>query len=170
MSFYQLTKDRYSLRKFSDKPVEETVLNQILETGRTAPSAKNLQPHRIVVIQSPEALTALRGLTRNAFNAPVVLLLCGVPAEGWVNPFNQRNSTEMDVSIVTTQIMLQATELGLGTTWACWFDTEAVKSLLDLPAGWEPYVLLPLGYPAEDAKPSGQHELRKPLSETVIHK
>ena len=168
MTFYQLTKERYSLRKFSDRPVEEEILQQILEAGRTAPSAKNLQPHRIAVVQSAEALAKLRGFNRNAFNAPVVLLVCGVREEGWVNPFNGRNSTEMDASIVATQMMLQATELGLGTTWACWFDTEAIKSVLDLPSGWEPFLMLPLGYPAEDAKPSSSHSSRKALDETVI--
>jgi len=168
MKFYQLTQERYSLRKFADRPVEESALQQILEAGRTAPSAKNLQPQRIVVIQSQEALEKIRKFTRNVFNAPVVLLVCGVLEEGWVNPFNGRNSTEMDASIVATQMMLQATELGLGTTWACWFDTEALKPLLNLPQGWEPFLLLPLGYPATEAKPSASHAQRKELSETVI--
>lgn len=168
MNFYQLTQERYSLRKFADRPVEEDVLQQILEAGRTAPSAKNLQPHRIVVIQSPAGLEKIRGFTRNAFNAPLVLLVCGILEQGWVNPFNGHNSTEMDASIVATQMMLQATELGLGTTWACWFDTEAVKTLLDLPQGWQPFLMMPLGYPATDAKPSASHTQRKELSEMVI--
>ena len=118
-------------------------------------------------MKSGEAIEKIRGITRCAFNAPVVLLICGDTGEGWVNPFNDRNSTEMDCSIVTTQMMLQAQELGLGSTWVCWFDTEAVKKAFGLPAGIEPFALLPLGYPAADCTPSPMHSSRKSQEETV---
>ena len=167
MRFLELARARYSVRKFAETPVEEEKLETVLQAGACAPTAKNMQPQRIFVLKSGEAVEKIRGITRCAFNAPVVLLICGDTGAGWVNPFNGRNSTEMDCSIVTTQMMLQAQELGLGTTWVCWFDTEAVKKAFDLPAEIEPFALLPMGYPAADCLPSPMHASRKSQEETV---
>ena len=168
MDFYELSRARYSVRKYSDKPVEEEVLRKVLEAGATAPTAKNLQPQRIYVLKSPEAIEKIRGITRCAFDAPVVLMVCSDTAEAWVNPFNNRSSAEMDCSIVATQMMLQAQELGLGTCWVCWFDTELTKKTFQIPENQEVYALLPLGYPAEASKPSAMHDSRKALEETVV--
>lgn len=167
MNFYELAKNRFSVRKFSSDSVEEEKLNQILEVGRIAPTAHNNQPQRIYVLKSEEALEKINGITQFAFHAPVVLLICGNVEEGWVNPFNGRNATEMDISIVTTQMMLQAAELGLGSTWVCHFDIHKVKEVFQLPEGIEPFSLLPIGYAAENVVPSRLHESRKDLSETV---
>ncbi|MEA5040572.1 MAG: nitroreductase family protein [Clostridiaceae bacterium] len=167
MDFYKLCRARYSVRKFAETPVEEAQLLRILETGASAPTAKNLQPQRIYVLKSREAMDMLRGITRCAFNAPMALLVCADVREAWVNPFNGRSSAEMDASIVASQMMLQAAELGLGSTWCCWVDFAKIKEAFQLPEEVEPYCLLPLGYPAHDCIPSGQHTVRKPLAETV---
>ena len=168
MEFFDLIRDRYSVRKYADKPVEQEKLNKILAAGAAAPTAKNLQPQRIYVLESKEAIEKIRGITRCAFNAPVVLMVCGNKEEAWVNPFNNRSSAEMDCSIVTTQMMLQAQELGLGTCWVCWFDTALTKETFGIPENEEVFALLPLGYPAEVSKPSFMHESRKALEETVV--
>lgn len=168
MNFLELTKARYSVRKYADKPVEQEKLEQILAAGATAPTAKNQQPQRIYVLESKEAIETIRGITRCAFNAPVVLLVCGDKEQAWTNPFNDRNSAEMDCSIVTTQMMLQAQELGLGTCWVCWFDTALTKQTFNIPENEEVFALLPLGYPAESSKPSSMHDSRKALEETVV--
>ena len=168
MEFFDLIRDRYSVRKYADKPVEQEKLNKILAAGAAAPTAKNLQPQCIYVLESQEAIEKIRGITRCAFNASVVLMVCGNKEEAWVNPFNNRSSAEMDCSIVTTQMMLQAQELGLGTCWVCWFDTEETKKAFGIPENQEVFALLPLGYPAEESKPSAMHDSRKPLEETVV--
>lgn len=168
MEFNQLVHDRYSVRKYADRPVEEDRLQAVLAAGASAPTAKNQQPQRIYVLESPEALAKIRAITRCAFNAPAVLLICGDRQAAWTNPFNDRNSAEMDCSIVTTQMMLQAAALGLGTCWVCWFDTEEVRRAFAIPEEQEVFALLPLGYPAEDSHPSGSHASRKPLEETVV--
>ncbi len=167
MDFTQLAAERYSCRRFSDRPVEQEKLAAILAAGRLAPTAKNTQPQRIYVLQSQDAIDRIRGLTRMAFNAPVVLLIGGHTPEGWVNPFTGKNNAEVDTAIVTTHMMLKAAELGLGTTWVGWFDCAAAHKLFDLPEDEDVYSLLPLGYPAEDASPSQNHGWRKPLTETV---
>ena len=117
MELLELLKARYSVRRFADKPVEEEKLQLVLEAGACAPTAKNQQPQHIYVLESAAALEKIRAITPCAFDAPVVLLICGDRQEGWTNPFNDRNATEMDCSIVTAQMMLEAQSLGLGTTW-----------------------------------------------------
>ena len=167
MKFSELAAQRYSVRRFDSRPVEQDVLDQILETGRLAPTAKNLQPQRIYVVRSEVLLAKLRAITAMTFDAPPVLILCADPSEAWVNPFNGRSSAEMDASIVAAHMMLQMQELGIGSTWVCWFDTEKVKQALALPESVEPYCLLPFGYPSAGCRPSRQHDQRKPLDQTV---
>ena len=167
MKFSELAALRYSVRRFDSRPVEQDVLDRILETGRLAPTAKNLQPQRIYVVRSKALLAKLRAITTMTFDAPQVLIICADPGEAWVNPFNGRSSAEMDASIVAAHMMLQMQELGIGSTWVCWFDPEKVKQALALPESVEPYCLLPFGYPSSDCRPSRQHDQRKPLDQTV---
>lgn len=168
MELLELAKARYSVRKFAEKPVEEEKLQKVLAAGACAPTAKNQQPQKIYVLESEDAVEKIRGITRCAFNAPVVLMVCGCKDQAWVNPFNDRSSAEMDCSIVTTQMMLQAQELGLGTCWVCWFDTKQTKEAFNIPENEEVFALLPLGYPAESSHPSSMHDSRKALEETVV--
>lgn len=169
MSFLELSQNRYSVRKFSDRPIEEEKLNQILEAGRLAPTAVNYQPQRIYVLKSKEALGKVRGVTKMTFDAPVVLFVCydkNVSAK--MNSFGDDHDLgEMDACIVTTAMMMEATELGIGTLWARGFCAKDLSDAFELPENIIPVCLLDLGYPAEDAKPSPMHEKRFPLSVTV---
>ena len=167
MDFTELVAQRYSVRKYAEQPVEPEKLQAVLEAGRLAPTAKNLQPQRIYVIQSPEALAKVREIVHCAFNAPTVLVCCGDVTRGWVNPHTQFNHTETDVAIVTCHMMLKATELGLGTLWVGLFDPQKVTDTFELPEQEIPFALLLVGYAAEDAVPAPAHSARKPLSETV---
>ena len=167
MKFSELAAQRYSVRRFDSRPVEQDVLDQILETGRLAPTAKNLQPQRIYVVRSEALLAKLRTITTMTFDAPQVLIICADPSAARATPFNGRSSAELDASIVAAHMMLQMQELGIGSTWVCWFDTEKVKQALALPESVEPYCLLPFGYPSAGCRPSRQHDQRKPLDQTV---
>lgn len=167
MNFTELAKERYSVRSFQQKPIEDEVLKQILEAGRLAPTAKNFQPYHVYVLKSEEARKKINDITNCAYHAPVVLMFCGVLDQAFVDPWNGHNGAEMDVSIVTTHMMLKAAELGVGSCWVCWYDSAKVKEAFQLPENEEPYCLLPLGYPAEDAAPSERHSLRKSLDEVV---
>ena len=75
MDFAKLAAERYSLRKFSDRPVEAEKLAAVLESGRNAPTAHNFQPQRILVLQSPEALEKVDGCTGAHFHPPVMCWL-----------------------------------------------------------------------------------------------
>ena len=168
MDFLKLCADRYSVRSFSDTPIPDEVLNQILEAGRLAPTAMNFQPQRIFVIRSEEALTKMRAV-KKCYGAGTVLMVCGDTEVACNRPKVDHSMAEMDCAIVTTQMMLAATALGVGSCWICAFDVPAMAKAFDLPENLTPVVLLALGYPAEDAQPSPRHFERYPLEETVTY-
>lgn len=171
MDFLSLCKERYSVRKFSSKKIEDDKLSKILEAGRLAPTAKNSQSHKIFVLKSAEALKKAYDATPMCYNAPLVLLVCYDTSISYKNTadtaYVNYDGGEVDASIVVTSMMYQATELGLGTLWARGFDAQKIIDAFDLPENLHVVCLLDIGYPAEDSKPSERHELRKPLSETV---
>lgn len=168
MDFEKLAQERYSVRKFSPKEVEREKLDRILQAGRLAPTACNNQPQRILVISSGEALEKVLKSTHHHFGAPVILLICYDKAVSAKRTYDGMDFGETDAGIVTTHMMLEAADLGLGTTWVGGFDPKVVRKELALPESYVPVALLPVGYPAEDAKPSPRHSERELLQKTVF--
>lgn len=169
MSFLKLAAERYSVRKFESTPIPPELLEQVLEAGRLAPTACNLQPQRIFVIRSGDALERVRRCTNSHFNAPVVLLICVDLASAWKRSFDGMNAGAIDASIVTTHMMMQAADCGLGTTCVCYFDPKKLAEELSLPVALSPVILLPIGYPSKDAAVHPNHYNRKDLTETVTY-
>ena len=171
MSFIELAKSRYSVRSFSDKPVEEEKLEEILEAGRIAPTAKNMHPEKIYVLRSEEAMNKAKELTRCTYGASTVLLVCYDEEIAWHS--NTRVgyiSGEMDASIVTTHMMLRAWELGIGSCWVGLFNDKEVSAAFSLPENIKPVALMPLGYPTEDCVPrEGMHLCPRPVEETIAY-
>ena len=166
MDFLKLCADRYSLRSFADTPISDEVLSQILEAGRLAPTAMNLQPQRIFVIRSQEALAKMRTV-KKCYGASTVLMICGDTDVACNKPIVDHSMAEMDCTIATTQMMLAAQSLGVGSCWICAFDVPAMAKVFDLPANLTPYILLALGYPSETAEPNPRHFQRQPLEDIV---
>ena len=168
MEFLELTKARYSCIKFLKKEVEIEKIKKILEAGKLAPTACNFQPQRILVITDSEKIEALKEATKFTFDAPVILLVCYDKNESWKRKQDGQDEGIIDASIVSTHMMLQITELGLGSTWVGSFNPSKAREILKVPENFKIVNLLPLGYPAEDALPSIKHEERKELQETVF--
>ena len=168
MKFIKLVEQRYSLRKFSDKPIEKEKLDLVLKAGQLAPTACNYQPQRILVIEN-EGLEILKRCTKFHFGARMVLLICYDNAISWKRSFDHKDSGDTDASIVSTHMMLQATEIGLGTTWVGLFDPDLIAKEFNLPNNIVPVVLMPLGYPSQDATQSPHHNKRKLIKETVFY-
>ena len=85
--FLELAEQRYSVRSYSDRPIEKVKMDRILRAGQVAPTAINRQPQRVFVLQSKEALEKVKKLTRYTFGAPVILLVCSPHGTCWVpNP------------------------------------------------------------------------------------
>ena len=166
--FMELAKKRFSVRQFADKPVPKDLLIKVLEAGNVAPTAKNLQPHRIHVLTKAEDIAKLDELSPCRYGAPVVLVFSYNTEEDWKHGEESgvRSGVE-DVSIVATHVMLRAAELGLGTTWVNRFRNSLLEKAL-LPANERSVLIMPIGFPAENAKPSRMHTTKKPLDKTVI--
>ena len=169
MQFKEVVKNRYSCKKFSDRKVEEEKLQAILEAGRLAPTAKNLQEQRIYVLQTERALNAVDKLTPCRYNAPTVLAVAYDTTNVFNYPGGKRNSGIEDATIVATHMLLAAADEGVDSCWINFFDPEQAAAALDLPEHEEILMLLDLGYAAEGAGPLANHGSRKPLDETVSY-
>lgn len=168
MTFAELAKARYSVRSFKDTPVEKEKLDAILAAGHAAPTARNFQPQKIYVIQSPEYREKLAGVCRFTFGAPVILAVGYDKERSWKNKLAPGyQSGETDAAIVCTHMMLQAWELGIGSCWVGWYDPQAVSRALDLPENVVLCSLLPIGYPADDAAPAVLHDQFRDLADVV---
>jgi nitroreductase len=164
MEFSELIETRYSVRAYRPDPVEDDKLHQVLEAARLAPTATNAQPFQLIVIHTAGRETELNRIYRGGWfvQAPLVICICGIPAQGWVRR-DGKNYTEVDVAIAMDHLILAATSLGLGTCWIGAFDPTSAREVLGLPDGVEPIAFTPLGYPADQPKP----KKRKALSELV---
>ena len=168
MNFLQLAKARYSLRKYSDKPVEPEKIDAIMAAASLAPTGCNNQPQRIYVIQSEDALAKARTLTPCTYKASTVLLFTYNKDEVFLYPGAEMvSSGAEDVSIVATHIMLEAADLGVGSCWVNFFEPAKAKELFNLPDNEVPVLLMPLGYPAEGIAPLENHMKKKALDQTV---
>lgn len=168
MDVMEAIERRRSVRSFDyEAPVTDEEVARILEAGRLAPSWKNDQPWRFVVVRSPElrekiAATLPEGNpARKAIaNAPVVIVLLGVPVEGEIHqgkPFYL-----VDCGIAGENMYLEIVELGLATVWVSLLDGAAVCRLLGAPADWECVGVFPIGrpLPGEYDKPKRPRKAR----------
>ena len=167
MEFTNVVKERYSCKKYNGQQISAEQLNAILEAGRLAPTAKNLQEQRIYVVQSAEGLAKIDKLTPCRYGAPTVLVVAFDKSNVFTYPDGKRNSGAEDASIVATHMMLAATNAGVDSCWLNFFDPDATAKALALPENEEVLMLLDLGYAADDFKPLPNHTARKPLAETV---
>ena len=165
MTFLELAKTRYSVRSFKDLPIEDEKLNLILEAGHVAPTACNYQPQKIYIAKSEDARKKLASVCPCTFDAPVILVVC------YDRNRNAKNKLmpgyafgETDAAIVCTHMMLEAAELGIGSCWVGWFNADQVSQILGLPENVTVSALLPIGYPADNAKPAPLHtQYRDPI-------
>ncbi len=167
-SFQELAETRRSVRAYKPDAVPEELVQQVLETGRLAPSACNKQPWRFIVVRSETTRRALgAAYAREWFwKAPVVIAVCILPKEAWVRSFDGKNYAMVDGALAMDHMQLAAAELGLGTCWIGAFDPAAAREILNLPDGVELVGMTPLGFP--DVEPNPRLRSRRPLGETVM--
>ena len=168
MSFSELAKARFSVRSYQSRPIEDETMERIIEAGRVAPTACNLQPQRIYVVKSEESRKKLASVCRFTFDAPTILVVCYDSDVCWKNKRMEGHpSGETDAAIVTTHMMLAAFEEGIGSCWVGVFNSEEVKSILGLPENLVVTALMPMGYPAPGATPTPFHSEIRPKEATV---
>lgn len=168
-NFLELASERFSVRNFKDKEIEQEDLDKILKAGYVAPTAHNLQPQRIMVINTPEGLEKLGLCTRCLYGAKAALLVCYDKEVSWKRKFDGKDSGENDASIVATHMMLEAASIGVGTTWVMYFKPDTLIQEFNIPSNYEPVALLVMGYPADDAKPIDMHSEFQPMDKLVFY-
>ena len=162
--FSNLIHERYSVRNYLPKQVETEKLLTILEAGRTAPTAANLQPVSVRVVQGNHDLAKLAE-SADIYNAPLALIVCVDHKSAWTRPFDGKQTTDIDATIITDHMMLQSTALGLGTVWICYFKPDLLKQAFDIPDNVEPVNILAIGY-ADGSNPP--EKIRKSMEEFAI--
>ena len=174
-TFMEIVRERRSVRKYEDRAVPPEILDEILEAARWAPSWANTQCWDIVVVADPQVKNALQeslppkgNPARGAIvQAPVVLAICGrLALSGYYKTLATTKFGDwflFDLGIATQNICLAAHNRGLGTVIVGLFDHDRAGEALNLPAGYEVPVLIPLGYPAK----RGTAPPRKTLAEFV---
>jgi len=167
MEFKEVVKNRYSCKKFSDRQVESEKLNAVLEAGRLAPTAKNLQEQRIYVVQAEQMLVKIDAVTPCRYGAPTVLVVAYDTNNVFTYPGGKRNSGAEDATIVATHMILAAADEGVDSCWINFFDPDKMARALELPENEEVLMLMDLGYAAEGTCALPNHTNRKRLEQTV---
>lgn len=166
MDVFEAMESRRSIRKYLTKDVEQDKIDKIIESARIAPSAANRQEWKFIVVKDQstrdQLVEACNGQSFVA-QAPVFIAACSTESER-VMPCGQYAYT-VDLSIALSFMILEATELGLGTCWLGAFDEAKVKSVLNIPEDIRLVGLTPVGYPDENPDPRP----RKSLDEIICH-
>jgi len=165
MDLYEAIRKRSSMRAYLDKPVEEDKLGRILEAGRLAPSARNRQEWKFIVVRDAKVRQQLAGASGQPFvgQAPVVIaavgltpndtMHCGIPTD------------PVDCAIALEHFALAATAEGLGCCWIGHFDQDACRKILNVPSSAKIIELMPIGYPDAPLR----ERTRKPLHQVVCY-
>jgi len=167
-NFLNLVKKRRSIRSYENTAVEKEKLEYILEAFRLAPSAKNLQPWKLVVVTDKAIMQELVPACRNqAFivEAPIIIAVCVKEEEAYATMGGYLNSSPVDVGISFEHLMLAAAEQGLGSCWIGAFDEKAVGKVIGVPENVRVVALTPIGYPNDQ----GRERKRKSIEEIVSY-
>ena len=169
MEYTELIRNRESIRNYDpNRPVPLEILKKILESGRLAPSAKNYQPWKFLLISSASLLEKVKACYQRDWikDAPHILVLIGLKNEAWNRGYDGYNSVETDVSIAMTHIILAAENEGVGSCWIAAYDPALLKEALNPGENQQIYAMTPLGYPKPGIQKTGVKK-RKPLDEIV---
>jgi len=149
MSTVDLILSRRSIRRYENKDIPEEILQQILETGRQAPSAVNRQPIRFVIVNDHDVLKNLCDnlITRFVKYAPLAIVGCANTKSLLTGKW-----AVVDATIAMENMVISAWSLGIGSCWIGACNEKKVKELLKIPDEWKVVALLTFGYPAEKPK------------------
>ena len=168
MSVLEIIQKRQSIRRYKEDPIPEEVLLRVLEAARLAPSGKNLQPWKFIIVKDKALREKLASASAGQFfiaKAPVIIVGCGFPDNCYARMGRYMKSWPVDVTIALEHLILQAQEEGLGTCWIGSFEEEEVKAILNIPENVRVLALTPLGYPNE----SPPFRRRKTLEEIISY-
>jgi len=160
MAVMDSIKQRKSVRKYLDKPVEREKIIECIEAARLAPSAENVQPWRFIVIDDPElkeefcsqVFSGIYKPTRFTIHAPVIVVILAkldIIANVIGKTIQGTSYYLLDIGIAGEHLVLQAQEYGIGSCWIGWFNAKKAKKVLNIPSRYKVVSLIAMGYPAE---------------------
>ena len=165
MDFLKLAKDRYSLRFFDGRPLSDEDITKILTAAKLAPTAKNMQPQKIYVLKSDDALKKLNECTKCGFGCKTAFLICYDKNVSWKRSYDGADAGFVDTAIIVTHMTLAATSVGAGSTIVMAYNVEKAIKEFALPENIVPVCFLVAGYPSDDAVPNERHEIRKEIDQ-----
>ena len=168
MEFIDVINERYSVRGYLDKEVEQEKLEYVLKAATIAPTGVNKQPFKVYVIDAKKYKEELSKIYKSSWfvEAPYVLAVVALRNEAWVRPWDSKNIADIDATIVMDHMILAATDVGLGTCYIGAFKKNYAHQFLELDETEEAVLFTPLGYP--NAEP--RETPRKELDEFVVYK
>lgn len=162
---------RRSIRRFTAREVPKELVLELLEAVRWAPSWANTQTWEVVVVKDPVSRQQLAKFVGNnpaskgVIEAPMAMVFCsrrGVSgAKNGVYSTVKGDWSMFDCALACQNFCLAAHNRGLGTVYIGRFEHQEVDRLLGLPEGIESVVIIPLGYAAQEARPSSRKELHE---------
>lgn len=167
MELFEVIRERRSIRRYQERAVSQELIAQVLDAARLAPSWHDHQSWRFLVLTGEnkagvaEAVFEENPGRKGLVQAPVVIVVCGDPAESGTR--DGKPYYLADVAIAFQHLCLAAWGLGLGTCWIGGFDETPLRQMLDIPAGIRIVGMTPLGYP--DQEPGARP--RKELAEVA---
>jgi nitroreductase len=169
MDFFDLIQNRESIRNYDpSRPVPREILERILNAGRLAPTACNIQPFKFLVISSPAMLEKVRACYHREWfkEAPHILIVVGYKDQAWTRSHDGYNSIETDMTIAMDHLILAAENEGIGTCWIENYIPEVLRKALELKENEVVFSITPLGYQKAGFKKAGNKK-RKTLDEVV---
>jgi len=168
MKFFDVIKTRRSIRKYKSDPVSDEDIEYVLNAARLAPSAKNRQCWKYVVVKDKKTIKKIARSRPESEEwikeTPVIIVVCANPDES-----SHREGKDIylvDVGISFEHLILAARDRGLGTCWIAGFDEKTVKDAIRVPEKIRVVAFTPLGYPAEE---KGEVTNRKSLKEIIFY-
>ncbi len=167
MEFIDVINERYSVRGYLDKEVEDEKLEYVLKAATIAPTGVNNQPFKVYVIDTKKYKEELSEIYSAKWfvEAPYVLCVVALRDKAWTRPWDGKNISDIDATIVMDHMILAATDVGLGTCYIGAFKKNKAHQFLNLAENEEPVLFPPLGY--GDAEP--RDTPRKQLDEFVVY-
>jgi len=176
MEVEEAIKTRRSIRKYLAKEVPDDLINELVDAARLAPSSHNAQPWKFFIVKTAEIKEKLKAnkVFKQPFiyEAPAIIVCCADPDLS-VKPFDavfsdqdMQGKAGRDLAFACQNLVLRATELGLGTCYIGMLDRTKIKKVLDIPQNYVlPFVII-TGYPDENPKPT----LRKKIQEIILNR
>ncbi len=175
MNIKELLKKRISIRKYQSKPVSKKIIYELLDAARLSPSSKNTQPWKFKIIQDSKTKKILKKFNvfkqDFVYSAPIILVCCS-DLNAYKKSRNKKYSSYrkkwalVDLSIACSNLVLKATELGLGTCYIGLMQEKKLKKLLNIPKDYIIPYNITIGYPEKD--PDQIYTKRKKIKEMII--